>query len=94
MTERSTSADPGVEALVARPGGISYLGLPARDIRASAEFYRDVLGGQLRGDPGSPSFADGTGFPTATPPLTTATEPSACVHRGNKPFKTRSSLGG
>jgi uncharacterized protein len=61
MTEHSTSADPGVEASVARPGGISYLALPARDILASAEFYRDVLGWQLRGDPGSPSFADGTG---------------------------------
>jgi predicted enzyme related to lactoylglutathione lyase len=61
MPEHSTSADPGVEASVARPGGISYLALPARDIRASAEFYRDVLGWQLRGDPGSPSFADGTG---------------------------------
>jgi uncharacterized protein len=61
MTEHSTSADPGVEASVARPGGISYLALPARDILASAEFYRDVLGWELRGDPGSPSFADGTG---------------------------------
>jgi predicted enzyme related to lactoylglutathione lyase len=61
MTEHSTSADPGVEASVARPGGISYLALPARDIRASAEFYRDVLGWQLRGDPESPGFADGTG---------------------------------
>lgn len=61
MAEHSTSADPDVEASVARPGGISYLGLPARDIRASAEFYRDVLGWQLRGDPDTPSFADGTG---------------------------------
>jgi uncharacterized protein len=61
MTEHSTSADPGVEASVAHPGGISYLALPARDVRASAEFYRDVLGWQLRGDPESPSFADGTG---------------------------------
>jgi predicted enzyme related to lactoylglutathione lyase len=61
MTEPSTSADPGVEASVARPGGISYLALPAVNIRESAEFYRDVLGWQLRGDPGSPSFADGTG---------------------------------
>jgi hypothetical protein len=57
----SESSDPGVEPSVARPGGISYLGLPARDIRASAEFYRDVLGWQLRGDPDTPSFADGTG---------------------------------
>ena len=61
MAEHSTSSDPGVEASVARPGGISYLALPARDIRASADFYRDVLGWQMRGDPGSPGFADGTG---------------------------------
>jgi predicted enzyme related to lactoylglutathione lyase len=61
MTEHSTSADPGVEASVARPGGISYVALPAVNIRESAEFYRDVLGWQLRGEPGSPSFADGTG---------------------------------
>lgn len=61
MAEHSTSSDPGVEASVARPGGISYLALPARDVRASADFYRDVLGWQVRGDPGSPSFADGTG---------------------------------
>ncbi len=61
MTENSTASDPGVEASIARPGGISYLALPARDVRASARFYRDVLGWQLRGDPESPSFADGTG---------------------------------
>ena len=65
MAEPSTSSDPdpdpGVEASVARPGGISYLALPARDISASADFYRDVFGWQMRGDPGSPSFADGTG---------------------------------
>jgi predicted enzyme related to lactoylglutathione lyase len=61
VNESSTTSDPGVEASVARPGGMSYLALPARDIRASADFYRDVLGWQLRGDPESPSFADGTG---------------------------------
>ena len=63
MAENSTSSDPapGVEASIARPGGISYLALPARDIQASAGFYRDVLGWQMRGDPESPSFADGTG---------------------------------
>jgi predicted enzyme related to lactoylglutathione lyase len=61
MTENSTSSDPGVEASIARPGGISYLALPARNIRASADFYHDVLGWQMRGDPESPSFADGTG---------------------------------
>jgi len=61
MAEHTASSDPGVEASVARPGGISYLAMPARDVRASANFYRDVLGWQMRGDPASPSFADGTG---------------------------------
>ena len=42
MTDHSAAADPGVEATVARPGGISYLGMPARDTAASAEFYRAV----------------------------------------------------
>jgi uncharacterized protein len=53
--------DPGVEASVARPGGVSYLAIPARDIARSAEFYRAVFGWELRGDPGEPSFSDGTG---------------------------------
>jgi uncharacterized protein len=61
MTEQSTPADPGVEGTVARPGGVSYLRIPAWDIVQSAEFYRDVFGWQLRGDPQDPSFSDGTG---------------------------------
>src|ERR1700683_2312847 len=60
MTEQSTPADPGVEGTVARPGGVSYLRIPARDVAQSAEFYRDVFGWRLRGDPQEPSFSDGT----------------------------------
>jgi hypothetical protein len=61
MTEPNTPADPGVEGSVARPGGVSYLRIPARDIAESAEFYHEVFGWRLRGDPGKPSFSDGTG---------------------------------
>jgi predicted enzyme related to lactoylglutathione lyase len=46
---------------VFRPGGVSYLELPARHVEQSAEFYRAVFGWRLRGDPQSPSFSDGTG---------------------------------
>jgi predicted enzyme related to lactoylglutathione lyase len=61
MTERSTPADPGVEGTVARPGGISYLGIPARDAAASAKFYQAVFGWEIRGSSDRPSFSDGTG---------------------------------
>ena len=43
MTEQNT-AGTGVEDRVARPGGVSYLRIPARDIAESAEFYRAVFG--------------------------------------------------
>jgi predicted enzyme related to lactoylglutathione lyase len=61
MNSPAQPADPGVEASVARPGGVSYLAIPARDISAAARFYQAVFGWQLRGDPDQPSFADGTG---------------------------------
>jgi predicted enzyme related to lactoylglutathione lyase len=61
MTEQSTPTDPGVEGTVARPGGVSYLRIPARDVVQSAEFYSAVFGWQLRGSPDAPSFSDGTG---------------------------------
>jgi hypothetical protein len=61
VTDHSAPADPGVDATVARPGGISYLEMPARDAAESAEFYRAVFGWHVRGDSGSPSFSDGTG---------------------------------
>ena len=58
MAEHS---DPGAEAGVARPGGVSYLRIPAVNVAGSAAFYRDVFGWELRGDPAAPSFTDGTG---------------------------------
>ena len=53
--------DPGVESSIARPGGVSYLALPATDVGRSAAFYQAVFGWELRGDPDQPSFSDGTG---------------------------------
>ena len=47
-----------------RIAGISYIHLPALNARESAEFYRDVFGWELRGDPENPSFSDGTGHVT------------------------------
>jgi predicted enzyme related to lactoylglutathione lyase len=61
MTEQDEADDPGVEGSVARPGGVSYLAIPARDVTRSAAFYQAVFGWELRGDPDAPSFSDGTG---------------------------------
>jgi uncharacterized protein len=61
MTDHGAAADPGVEATVARPGGISYLGLPALNAAESAEFYRAVFGWEIHGEAGNLSFSDGTG---------------------------------
>jgi predicted enzyme related to lactoylglutathione lyase len=61
MTDQSSTADPEVEGTVARPGGVSYLLIPARDVPQSADFYRVVFGWRLRGDAEAPSFSDGTG---------------------------------
>jgi uncharacterized protein len=61
MSDQGAPADSGVEDAVARPGGVSYLRIPALDIAQSAEFYRVVFGWRLRGSPDAPSFSDGTG---------------------------------
>ena len=61
MTEQDEADDPGVEGSVARPGGVSYLAIPAQDVARSAAFYQAVFGWELRGDPDAPSFSDGTG---------------------------------
>jgi predicted enzyme related to lactoylglutathione lyase len=61
MSDQGAPADNGVEDLVARPGGVSYLRIPARDLAQSAEFYRAVFGWRLRGSADAPSFSDGTG---------------------------------
>ena len=52
----------GVSATLARPGGLSYLHLPAPDPAAAADFYAAVFGWNVRGrDTDRPSFDDGTG---------------------------------
>lgn len=51
-----------VDATVSRPGGISYLHIPAVDVRQAADFYESVFGWRVTGkDTGRPSFSDGTG---------------------------------
>jgi predicted enzyme related to lactoylglutathione lyase len=45
-----------------RNGSLSYLHIPAVDLKASAEFYRDVLGWQVQGeDTRRPGFVDPSG---------------------------------
>jgi uncharacterized protein len=61
MNDQGAPVGSGVEDLVARPGGVSYLCIPARDVTQSAEFYRAVFGWRLRGNADAPSFSDGTG---------------------------------
>jgi uncharacterized protein len=57
----STNA-PGVDARLVRPAGISYLHIPADDVRRAAAFYEDVFGWSVHGhDSDRPSFDDGTG---------------------------------
>ena len=51
----------GVAAAVARPGGISYLRIPAVDPGSSARFYAAVFGWEVDAGRAQPSFTDGTG---------------------------------
>jgi uncharacterized protein len=51
----------GVEATVARPGGVSYLRIPAPDPPRSATFYADVFGWTVDTSREIPNFRDGTG---------------------------------
>jgi uncharacterized protein len=46
---------------VFRPGGVSYLRIPARDPRLLARFYETVFGWTVRLEPKNPSFEDGSG---------------------------------
>jgi predicted enzyme related to lactoylglutathione lyase len=46
---------------VFRPGGISYLRIPASDPQAAAAFYEAVFGWAVRRDREDPAFEDGTG---------------------------------
>lgn len=61
--QKTKKANPGgVEARLARHGGLSYLHMPAVDVHQSATFYEQVFGWNIRGrDTDHPSFDDGTG---------------------------------
>jgi uncharacterized protein len=57
-----TEAAPGVDPRLIRPGGISYLHIPAVDVREAATFYGQVFGWNVSGhDTRRPSFDDGGG---------------------------------
>ncbi|HEY3953283.1 MAG TPA: VOC family protein [Streptosporangiaceae bacterium] len=49
------------EPSVFRVGGVSYLRIPTRDARRSANFYKAVFGWRINGDPDDPGFSDATG---------------------------------
>ena len=52
----------GVDASLSRPGGLSYLHIPAVDPKQSAMFYEHVFGWMVDGhETNRPSFRDGTG---------------------------------
>ncbi len=56
------SDNAGVDARLARHGGLSYLEIPAMNPRHSAAFYENVLGWHIRGhDTDDPRFSDATG---------------------------------
>jgi predicted enzyme related to lactoylglutathione lyase len=58
----SRTSNTGVDAGLARHGGLSYLEIPAVDTRRSAAFYENVVGWNLREqETDDPRFADATG---------------------------------
>jgi len=59
---RKKHTDPGVDANLARHGGLSYLEIPSVNPRQSALFYTKVLGWKVsQSDTADPRFADQTG---------------------------------
>ena len=60
--EKTQHRDTGVDAHLARHGGLSYLEIPAIDLRRSAAFYEKVLGWNLEWrSSDDPRFGDRTG---------------------------------
>jgi predicted enzyme related to lactoylglutathione lyase len=57
-----TESHPDVDPGLIRPGGISYLHIPAADVRAAAAFYGKAFAWNINNpDSDRPSFDDGTG---------------------------------
>jgi len=65
QANQPTAAGDGysVDTRLARPGAVTYLELPATDVRRAAAFYRDVFGWTINGpDSDRPSFDDASGL--------------------------------
>src|SRR5665811_324130 len=65
QAKQPTAAGDGysVDTRLARPGAVTYLELPATDVRLVAAFYRDVFGWTINGpDSDRPSFDDAGGL--------------------------------
>jgi predicted enzyme related to lactoylglutathione lyase len=61
-SENTGNSGAGVDARLARHGGLSYLEIPALDVRRSAAFYEKVFGWKLRQrDTDQPRFDDPSG---------------------------------
>jgi uncharacterized glyoxalase superfamily protein PhnB len=53
----------GIDSGLARPGAVTYLHMPATDVRRAAAFYRDVFAWSInRPDSDRPSFDDASGL--------------------------------
>jgi uncharacterized protein len=62
MTQNDPEKRSTVDETLARNGGLSYLEIPALDLRQSATFYEKVLGWRVdREDADHPKFLDQTG---------------------------------
>jgi uncharacterized protein len=60
--EETAKSGTGVDASLARHGGLSYLEIPALDARKSAAFYQNVVGWMVDvQDSEHPKFGDATG---------------------------------
>jgi uncharacterized glyoxalase superfamily protein PhnB len=68
MSEQATQPTPAgdgysVDSGLARPGAVTYLHIPAMDVRRAAVFYRDVFGWSINHpDSDRPSFDDAGGM--------------------------------
>jgi uncharacterized glyoxalase superfamily protein PhnB len=68
MSEQTNQSAPAgdtysVDSGLARPGAVTYLHMPATDVRRAAAFYRDVFAWSInRPDSDRPSFDDASGL--------------------------------
>ena len=70
------------EHRVFRPGGVSYVRIPAEDPERSAAFYEAVFGWQVHLRSADPSFEDGTGHVIGH----FMTDPAVAGDAGGRPY--------